>query len=350
MHYYKVVHSGISLPASEEEVGQDTANKVPADRRVYFLPDVLIDEAVFLLGFTTLMVVIVAFFFQAPLESIANPQSTPLHTVAPWYFYWLQGLLKIADKTIAGVILPGVLLVLLIAIPYLDPNPSRRAKDRRIAIISGVVAGVVMIILSWMGTPQYAVQGAPSVEIVQELMPEEGAGHIREIGYAHLPLGVYDTRQELHSDDHEFAEVLEEFQASVLRFEEADPDFNNAYGILEITQNQPSLKKLHWEIHWLSAEGAEEVFLRDFYLHENSLYWEQYGLRDFNFLRPAAQGEIIASGKPWYAYHQISPSSRSAGGIRRPLAVAVLLFVGLADGPRMEAQTANWDGCGIERR
>lgn len=290
VHYYKVVHFGISLPASEEEVGQDTANKVPADRRVYFLPDVLIDEAVFLLGFTTLMVVIVAFFFQAPLESIANPQSTPLHTVAPWYFYWLQGLLKIADKTIAGVILPGVLLVLLIAIPYLDPNPSRHAKDRRIAIISGVVAGVVMIILSWMGTPQYAVQGAPSVEIVQELMPEEGAGHIREIGYAHLPLGVYDTRQELHSDDHEFAEVLEEFQASVLRFEEADPDFNNAYGILEITQNQPSLKKLHWEIHWLSAEGAEEVFLRDFYLHENSLYWEQYGLRDFNFLRPAAQG------------------------------------------------------------
>ena len=176
VHYYKVVHFGISLPSDEEEVGQDTANKVPADRRVYFLPDVMIDEATFLIGFTAVMVVVTAFFFSAPLESIANPQSTPLHTVAPWYFYWLQGLLKIADKMVAGVIVPGVLLVLLMGIPYLDRNPSRRGRDRRVAIISGVVAGIVMIILSWMGTPYYAVQGAPAVEIVQELMPEEGYG------------------------------------------------------------------------------------------------------------------------------------------------------------------------------
>ena len=232
VHYYKVVHFGISLPAQEEEVGQDTANKVPADRRVYFLSDVMLDEASFLICFTALMVLLTGFFFQAPLESIANPGSTPLHTVAPWYFYWLQGLLKIADKMIAGVILPGVLLVLLIAIPYLDPNPSRRGKDRRIAIISGIVAGFVMIILSWMGTPYYAVQGAPAVEVVQELMPEEGAGLVREIGYQHLPVGVYDTREDLHSDDPEFAEVLHEFEASIANFDEEDPDFNNAYGIL----------------------------------------------------------------------------------------------------------------------
>ena len=38
--------SASACPSDEEEVGQDTANKVPADRRVYFLPDVLIDETV----------------------------------------------------------------------------------------------------------------------------------------------------------------------------------------------------------------------------------------------------------------------------------------------------------------
>lgn len=291
VHYYKVVHFGISLPAHEEEVGQDTANKVPADRRVYFLPDVMIDEASFLIGFTALMVIITAFFFQAPLESIANPQSTPLHTVAPWYFYWLQGLLKIADKMIAGVILPGVLLVLLAAIPYLDPNPSRRAKDRRVAIISGIVAGIVMIILSWMGTPQYAVQGAPAVEVVQELMPEEGAGHVREVGYEHLPVGVYDTRELLVTEDEEFNEILHEFEASITHFQETDPDFNNAYGILTITQNQPRLKKIAWQINWVTADGVEEVFNRDFYLHENSMYWEQYGLREFDYIRMPTEGE-----------------------------------------------------------
>ena len=293
VHYYKVVHFGISLPAQEEEVGQDTANKVPADRRVYFLPDVLLDEAMVLIGFTALIVVIAIFFFQAPLESIANPQSTPLHTVAPWYFYWLQGLLKVADKFIAGVLVPGVLLVLLIGIPYLDPNPSRRGKDRRVAIISGIVAGTVMIILSWMGTPQYAVQGAPAVEIVQELTPEEGAGLVREITYDNLPLGVFDTRLpvEEQTDNEHFAEVLTEFAHSTAAFDETDPDFNNAYGLLTITQEQAQLKRLTWEIFWLNAEGVEEDFSRVFFLHQDSMYWEQYGRRDFSWFSLGARNE-----------------------------------------------------------
>ena len=317
VHYYKVVHFGISLPANEEEVGQDTANKVPADRRVYFLPDVFIDEASFLVVFTGIMLLIVTFFFQAPLESIANPQSTPMHTVAPWYFYWLQGLLKIADKMIAGVILPGILLVLLMLIPYLDPNPSRRVRDRKVAIISGIVAGFVMIVWSWMGTPQYAVQGAPSVEVVQELMPEEGAGHVREIGYKHMPLGSYTTMtteemkkrlgaegaQELldkgvipyeavHAEDDEhFAEVMHEFVSSVRKWEAQVADFNKPYGIVTITQEQPSLKRIYWEIKWLSADGKDEKFYRSFWLHEKSLYWEQYGRKDFSFVSPSGEGE-----------------------------------------------------------
>lgn len=317
VHYYKVVHFGISLPANEEEVGQDTANKVPADRRVYFLPDVFIDESSFLIGFTALMVVIVTFFFQAPLESIANPQSTPMHTVAPWYFYWLQGLLKIADKMIAGVILPGVLLVLLMLIPYLDPNPSRRVRDRKVAIISGIVAGFVMIVWSWMGTPQYAVQGAPSVEVVQELMPEEGAGLVREIGYKHMPLGAYTTMtteemkkrlgeeaaqgllekgvvpfEAVHpEEDEHFAEVMHEFELSTRVWEEKVADFNKPYGIVNITQEQPALKRITWEIYWLSADGKEEKFTRSFWLHEKSLYWEQYGLKDFSFVSPSGEGE-----------------------------------------------------------
>jgi quinol-cytochrome oxidoreductase complex cytochrome b subunit len=291
VHYYKVVHFGISLPAHEEEVGQDTANKVPADRRVYFLPDVMVDETMFLLAFTTLCVVLTAFFFQAPLESIANPASTPLHTVAPWYFYWLQGLLKIADKTIAGVILPGVLLVLLMAIPYLDMNPSRRAKDRRVAIISGIIAGAIMLIWSWMGTPAYAVQAAPAIETVQELMPEEGAGHVREMGYKHLVLGTFDTRDPIDSGDEEMDELLHEYAKSITDFDETDKDFNQAYGLLTITQNQDHLKKIAWEIHWLSASGSEEKFTRNFFLHENSMYWEQYGLKDFSYFTNNEQGQ-----------------------------------------------------------
>ncbi len=293
VHYYKVVHFGISLPAQEEEVGQDTASKVPADRRVYYLPDVLLDETMFLIGFTALIIVLTVFFFQAPLESIANPQSTPLHTVAPWYFYWLQGLLKIANKMVAGVILPGVLLGLLAGIPYLDPNPSRRGKDRRVAIISGIVAGIVMGIWSWMGTPYYAVRAAPATEIVQELIPEEGAGLVRELGYSHLPNGIYDTTKEMLPEatlaDYEktnpgFVELLTEFKSLTGEFDKEDKDFNEPQSILTISQEQPHLKRIQWTITWKDAKGKDGKFTRAFFIHEDSMYWEQYGLRDFSYL------------------------------------------------------------------
>ena len=295
VHYYKVVHFGISLPADEEEVGEDTANRVPADKRVYYLPDVLVDETSFLTVMTALLIVLTVFFFQAPLEHIANPQSTPLHTVAPWYFYWLQGLLKIADKFIAGVLLPGVLLVLLMAIPYLDYNPSRRGKDRKVAIVAGIVAGAVMIIWSWMGTPEYAVEGAPSVEIVQDVMPEEGSGLSREIGYKHLPLGVWRTDEEYDVHDHEFLELLHEFENSVDYYRRTDPDFNAPIGILTISQAQPGLKKLNWEITWFDAQGGEGYYEKTFWLHEDSLYWEQYGWKHL-FLGQVADGWKSLSG------------------------------------------------------
>lgn len=280
VHYYKVVLYGISLPAQEEEIGEDSANRVPANRRVYYLPEVLVDEGSFLLVVTAIITGVTVFLFQAPLEHIANPQQTPFHTVAPWYFYWLQGLLKIADKMWAGVIIPGVLLVLLMAIPYLDRNPSRRGADRRVATISGVVAGVFMIILSWMGTPSYAVQGAPPLEVVQELMPEEGSGISREIGYQHLPNGVYDSREEYEVDE-EFGELLHEFRHSLEVWEEKAGDFNDPYGILTVSQDQARLKRIFWEIFWFSDEGELQEFTQAFWLHENSYYWEQYGWKKF---------------------------------------------------------------------
>ena len=132
-----------------------------------------------------------------------------------------------------------------------------------------------------------------NVEIVQELMPEEGAGLIREIGYDHLPLGSFDTRipVEEQTTDPEFTEVLTEFTHSTEAFDEADPDFNNAYGLLHVTQEQDQLKRLTWEIHWLSAEGVEENFERVFFLHQDSMYWEQYGRKDFSWLRQDAGNE-----------------------------------------------------------
>ena len=133
--------------------------------------------------------------------------------------------------------------------------------------------------------------GAPAVEVVQELMPEEGTGLVREIGYLHLPIGLYDTREEHEFEDAEFAEIMEEYAALIAHWDDTDSDFNNAYGTLDISQNQEGLKKLVWHINWVSADGSLDQFEKAFFLHEESMYWEQYGLKDFSYVVPESEEE-----------------------------------------------------------
>lgn len=60
----------------------------------------------------------------APLEAPSNPNLTPNPSKAPWYFLGLQELLVYFDPWIAGVVLPNIIVVGLMAIPYIDPNPK----------------------------------------------------------------------------------------------------------------------------------------------------------------------------------------------------------------------------------
>lgn len=64
----------------------------------------------------------------APLEEIANSTHSPNPAKAPWYFLGLQELLVYFDPWIAGVVIPGLIIVGLMAIPYMDPN--RKATGR----------------------------------------------------------------------------------------------------------------------------------------------------------------------------------------------------------------------------
>jgi hypothetical protein len=60
----------------------------------------------------------------APLEEVASPTNTPNPAKAPWYFLGLQEMLVYFDPWIAGVVLPAVIIVGLILLPYLDSNPA----------------------------------------------------------------------------------------------------------------------------------------------------------------------------------------------------------------------------------
>lgn len=62
----------------------------------------------------------------APLEEYANPNVTPNPSKAPWYFLGLQEVLVYFDPWIAGVTIPVLIIVGLMAIPYIDVNPKGR--------------------------------------------------------------------------------------------------------------------------------------------------------------------------------------------------------------------------------
>ena len=60
----------------------------------------------------------------APLEQPANPAVTPNPAKAPWYFLGVQELLFYADAWLAGVAVPCLIVLGLMALPYLDFNPA----------------------------------------------------------------------------------------------------------------------------------------------------------------------------------------------------------------------------------
>lgn len=74
----------------------------------------------------------------APLEEAANPTKTPNPSKAPWYFLGLQEMLVYFDPWIAGVVFPTLIIVGLMAIPYLDKNPKGNGyytfQERKFAV------------------------------------------------------------------------------------------------------------------------------------------------------------------------------------------------------------------------
>ena len=64
----------------------------------------------------------------------------PTRRKAPWYFLGLQEMLVYFDPWMAGVVLPSLIIVGLMAIPYIDTNPKGNGyytfKERKFAIIA----------------------------------------------------------------------------------------------------------------------------------------------------------------------------------------------------------------------
>src|SRR6266705_6301662 len=91
----------------------------------------------------TILLVIVSLVWDAPLEQLANPLLTPNPAKAPWYFLGLQELLHFFPPFVAGILIPTLVVIALVVIPYFNVNiegeaiwARRPSQNLRIVLIT----------------------------------------------------------------------------------------------------------------------------------------------------------------------------------------------------------------------
>ena len=111
-----------------------TSLKKDADSSIPSYPALVYREFIAALVVGVILTVI-ALVVQSPLQQQADPSMTPNPSKAPWYFLGLQEMLSRVPPITAGVAFPTLVIAGLIAMPYIDRNPSRQPRDRKVGII-----------------------------------------------------------------------------------------------------------------------------------------------------------------------------------------------------------------------
>ena len=122
------------------------------EKRVMTFPHLVVRETIaceiLLIGLG-----LISLFYDAPLESLANPNKTPNPAKAPWYFLGLQELLHYFPPVVAGVLIPILAVTGLVVIPYFRVNVVRDRlwREHRPAQLYAFSAGVLVItfFLAW---------------------------------------------------------------------------------------------------------------------------------------------------------------------------------------------------------
>lgn len=151
------IQSGFTSDAKKEPrrivfITRNVSAKVRDDRgpKLMTYPHLLVREAIVFEVLIILMVV-VALFWDAPLEQLANPLLTPNPAKAPWYFLGLQELLHFFPPFVAGILIPTLILLALVVIPYFNVNVEAKPfwsekASRRFTIVLIVVAALLVLL------------------------------------------------------------------------------------------------------------------------------------------------------------------------------------------------------------
>jgi len=144
----------------------------------------------------TIVLVAVALFWDAPLEQLANPLLTPNPAKAPWYFLGLQELLHYFPPIVAGVLIPTLVVLALVVIPYFEINIQGEPlwsgnRRRRAQVLAGVtIALVVLLAIYDAWTVLVPTLVVAALALLPYLLPASPARWVRFLSSRTVPWWV----------------------------------------------------------------------------------------------------------------------------------------------------------------
>jgi menaquinol-cytochrome c reductase cytochrome b/c subunit len=111
-------------------------------------------------------------------DAPADPGTINFVPRPDWYFYFLFYLLRIfkwpATVVIGTVGLPTVLLIILIAIPFIDVRSERRLSRRPVAIVTAILVVISMGVLTYKGAVAKEALGTELIAEVPSWAKQQG--------------------------------------------------------------------------------------------------------------------------------------------------------------------------------
>ncbi len=145
-HIFRVRRDGGISSANRE----DPAEPTPNINRYQ-----LLDKEIIGAYLVSILLLALAVLYPPSLGGPADFTNIPQETGAPWFFVWIQQLLRLGDPLVMGVAIPLAMLVLLAVIPYfLDRKtegvglwfnrPGRLAQGITLVIYLGLIALTIL--------------------------------------------------------------------------------------------------------------------------------------------------------------------------------------------------------------
>jgi menaquinol-cytochrome c reductase cytochrome b/c subunit len=140
---------------SPSERGTQLPARIPGEKTISY-GELLFREMI-AIEILAVVLVCLALVFNAPLEQLADPLHTANPAKAPWYFTGLQELLHYFPPFVAGVILPTLIVLALIVVPFFNVNIKDqtlwdRNKSQRLislAIITVALTALLLRVGAW---------------------------------------------------------------------------------------------------------------------------------------------------------------------------------------------------------